>query len=107
VNDAGLDKDGDGQTNYQEFIAGTAANDANSIFKIVSLTPNSNGTLTITWNCVNDRIYTVYFRDNLTGGPDWQMVVPQSIRATHTGTTNYVTGASIPQRFYKVNVVKP
>jgi hypothetical protein len=105
VNDASLDKDGDGQSNWHEFIAGTTANDAASVFQIVSLTPNPDQSLTITWNCVTGRKYTVYFRDSLTSPPDWEMVVPQSIEATHTGTTNYITGMSPSQRFYKVNVV--
>jgi hypothetical protein len=105
--DPNADPDGDGMSNRQEYLAGTTPTDATSVFKILSTMPDTNGTMTITWSCVPGKRYQVYFRDSLNSGPDWQLVIPDSILATTT-TTNYVTTISgNVQRFYKVGVVNP
>jgi len=64
------DPDGDGETNLQEYLAGTDPRDALSCLKIES-TAASNGppqTIFIRFNGVADRTYTVQYRDSLVSG---------------------------------------
>jgi hypothetical protein len=65
--DKDLDKDGDGQTNFQEFQAGNAANDPNSSLKIVSVQKLNNIAL-LTWTSVPGKIYRLEISDSLAAG---------------------------------------
>ncbi|MDC0497493.1 lamin tail domain-containing protein [bacterium] len=56
----GDDPDGDGQDNFDEFVAGTNPTDQNSYFKIQNLTAR-----TLQWNSNNGRTYTIYRTDDL------------------------------------------
>jgi hypothetical protein len=58
VNDADEDFDGDGTTNFNEFAAGTAPNDANSVFKI-SISELGTVTATVEWTSIAGGIYIV------------------------------------------------
>ena len=100
---AGNDDDGDGMTNVQEAQAGTAPNDAGSVFKILSVAPDSPSTMVITWTSVPGKRYQVYFRDDLHTG-SWQLVVPDSILATGS-TSSYTTGTGMPRSYYRVAVI--
>jgi hypothetical protein len=102
--DPNADLDGDGAKNVEEFVAGTLPNNAGSLFRILSVAPDSPSTYLITWTSVPGKRYQVYFRDSLTSGPDWQLVVPDSFLATGA-TMSYETGSGQPQRYYKVEVL--
>ncbi len=52
------DRDGDGQSNYAEFLAGTAANDVNSALRIVDVT-KTGSTATVTWTSVPGKVYRI------------------------------------------------
>ena len=58
VQDALGDLDGDGSSNRSEYLAGTRANDPNSVFRVHGLS-QGNGTILITWNSVANRTYTI------------------------------------------------
>ena len=51
------DTDGDGTTDYAEFIAGTDPNSANSVLKLTPPTPQPNGSLKFDWPSVPGRAY--------------------------------------------------
>ena len=64
------DPDGDGETNLQEYLAGTDPRDGQSCLKIESTTTGS-GTpqaISIRFNAVADRTYTVQYRNSLAAG---------------------------------------
>jgi len=63
--DAGLDYDGDGMTNLQEYIAGTDPWDSDSYLKVDQI--NATGTLQFTARA--GRTYTILFQDGLNTGP--------------------------------------
>ncbi|CAN5385994.1 hypothetical protein BH23VER1_BH23VER1_10910 [soil metagenome] len=71
-NDAGdrdLDLDGDGQSNYAEFLAGTAANSAASVFRMAPATVSAN-TAHVTWNSVPTKSYRIDFSTDLSTWTD-------------------------------------
>jgi type VI secretion system Hcp family effector len=57
-NDANGDKDGDGASNLAEYLAGTKANDPNSVFRVHGVS-RGDGTMLITWSSVANRTYTI------------------------------------------------
>jgi len=61
--DANLDSDGDGMSNYAEYIAGTNPTNSLSYLKIDSLTASVGATLT--FEAASNKTYTVEFTDNL------------------------------------------
>jgi hypothetical protein len=71
VNDANLDPDGDGFTNLQEFLADTDPQDPSSSLKIETVIPPNaaNETVTLTFEAVAGKSYTVWFADALPANP--------------------------------------
>lgn len=56
--DAALDRDGDGMTNLEEFIAGTALNDPNSLLRILAIARTSNSAA-VTFSSVQNKRYQI------------------------------------------------
>jgi hypothetical protein len=74
------DTDGDGMTDYAEFIAGTDPNNSNSVLELPPPTPQPNGSLRFNWPSVPGRAYRLVSSADLvnwTALADW-------IRATTT-----------------------
>ena len=53
------DADGDGRTNYEEYLAGTDPQNANSRLTVKTVAPLPGGGLTLTWDTVVGRTYSV------------------------------------------------
>lgn len=53
------DADGDGRTNYEEYLAGTDPQNANSRLTVRSFAPLPGGGLTLTWDTVTGKTYSV------------------------------------------------
>ena len=105
VNDANGDLDGDGMSNLQEYLAGTAANSAASVFKIDSVVATVGGGYTVTWRSVSNKAYQVLFKNDLSD-PAWTVIGPSNIVA-NSSLTSYVdsSASGISQRFYRVALV--
>jgi hypothetical protein len=69
--DAAEDKDGDGVSNRDEYIAGTDANDPTSYLKIEM---SSGSPATLSFLAVSNKTYTIQFKDSLDGA-GWQRLV--------------------------------
>jgi hypothetical protein len=67
ITDPNADDDGDGQSNYSEYLAGTDPTNARSVFKIVNARPKPGG-FSLTWSSVGGRRYRVQYSDNLAAG---------------------------------------
>ena len=70
-NDANGDKDGDGASNLAEYLAGTKANDPNSVFRVRGIS-QGDGTILITWSSVANKTYTI--RDAAAPNGAWMPV---------------------------------
>src|SRR5206468_3907316 len=55
---ASADTDGDGFSNYQEYIAGTNPTNRNSTLRITNVQPGAGPAVTITWPSATNRFYT-------------------------------------------------
>ncbi|HWX21057.1 MAG TPA: hypothetical protein VN578_14245 [Candidatus Binatia bacterium] len=106
VLDPNLDADGDGQSNTNEFLAGTDPLDPASDFRIVSITQEEGTNARVTWTTVSGRSYLLQAAAYLTNGPATPFNdLSPVIVATNTGTTNLVHTnivGSAPARFYRV-----
>lgn len=79
--DAGLDLDGDGETNTAEYVAGTDPGDAGNRLRISRIL-ESNGGAEIGFQASSNKTYTVEFRDVLGQGM-WQSLVNLPARAAN------------------------
>lgn len=102
VNDAAGDRDGDGQSNFAEWQAGTLPNNSNSRFQIVDARFSEN-TVTLTWNAVRGKRYRVFSRTDLSGG-SWSEITTGPVIATTTTASFIHSSATGGQRFYRVGV---
>jgi endoglucanase len=91
------DADSDGQTDRDEYIAGTFPNNGSSKFEISNHWKEA-GSLVINWGPVSGRTYTVYWTSNLLNG-----FVPLFSNLTTGVYTDALHGAS-DQGFYRVKV---
>ncbi|MFZ4598904.1 MAG: hypothetical protein ACOYNN_09690 [Terrimicrobiaceae bacterium] len=90
------DNDGDGVTNASEVAAGTNPLDASSYFRITSITPQVGGGITVTWDPVVGKTYTIQAATNLATG-NWTTLASGLTSGSYTDT-NPGTGP----KFYRV-----
>ena len=60
------DPDGDGLTNWQEFLAGTDPGDADSVLKVTGVRPVADG-VELNWSSVAGRTYKIAVANSLSG----------------------------------------
>jgi hypothetical protein len=68
--DRDLDLDGDGQSNYQEYLAGTAANDRSSSLRVTAISVAAAGMTDITWSAVPGKRYRLQTSPDLAAWTD-------------------------------------
>ena len=98
VDDAGLDPDGDGFTNLDEYIAGTDPGDGESLLQVLNLIPQP---FSVTFDTVTGRLYGVEYKDDLLDAT-WQ-----SLTSNVSGTGGAVEVDDSDQtgkRFYRIQV---
>jgi len=94
------DTDGDGVSDYAEFIAGTNPTNAASSLKVLSATPQPNGRMNLEWSAIPGRAYQVQSSTDLNA---WDPISPWAQAVTSPGTyttTNVISGAV----FFRVKV---
>lgn len=93
------DEDDDGHRNDDEAAAGTNPLDGDSVFRLVTATPQANGDREITWTTVSGKTYDVQATGDL-AADDW------SIIATELTTGTFTDDSPETPRFYRI-VVRP
>ncbi|MCX6891388.1 MAG: Ig-like domain-containing protein [Verrucomicrobia bacterium] len=122
ITDPNADSDGDGQANWQEYYAGTNPTNAASVFRILSLSVNSNGSRVLTWASTGGTRYRVQFADadpnqGLPGTftdvtrliSDEMDPGPEGAPSTQAFTDDFnQTGGAPPNsaRYYRVQVIR-
>jgi len=91
------DSDGDGASNLQEFLAGTAPQDANSVMR-VQLVSTAQGA-TLNWNSQPGFIYQVQISENLSAGSWTNFGAPRFAVGTNDSVAASGVGASA---YYRV-----
>ena len=93
------DPDGDGATNYQEFVAGTDPKQAGSLFRFTRAVL-ANGNVRVTWSSVANKIYDLYGSTNVLG----PYVFSQTVPSAGDGETSLNLTAAQARQFYRVRV---
>lgn len=102
VNDAAGDLDGDGTSNLGEFLAGTDPRDPASRLRIVAVSGPAAGTMSLSWQAVQGRLYRVQVSSDMQG---WSVVPDSTILATSTGMQNIVVPSGSGRQFFRVELV--
>jgi type VI secretion system secreted protein Hcp len=99
-NDAGADKDGDGMSNLDEYLAGTSPSDRNSVFRCKLVYINGQPSATLSWNSIAGREYRVMYTEN----PGSGLTALGNYMAS-TGSVSQITiPVDLARRFYRVQV---
>ena len=101
-----LDADGDGMSNWQEYLAGTNPTNASSVFKITSAQFISNAQFVLQWSSVSNRLYDVMSATTLGTNSGTFMPLPgaSNLVGTPPGNT-WTDSVSRPTpTFYRLNV---
>ena len=98
--DGALDPDGDGFTNYQEFVAGTNPHDSDSYLKVGSIGREASG-VSLEFLAASNRTYSVLYTTNLNGASWWKLV-DVSDRPTNWVSIITDPGPASPGRYYRL-----
>jgi hypothetical protein len=103
--DANADADGDGMSNWQEYLAGTNPTDSNDVLRITYLARDkASSNMTLQWTSKPTRFYTIQSSSALAGASSWLDLASFGLGANsatfNTGTTNTTS-------FYRIRVYRP
>jgi Tol biopolymer transport system component len=102
--DGSGDYDGDGQTDRAEFLAGTDPTDANSVFRVITLSPATSGPVRVFWSAVPGKKYRVQFKNSVLD-PSWTDLAGDVLATDSTAFKDDATTGAGPHRFYRVLLV--
>jgi hypothetical protein len=103
------DPDLDGQSNAQEYLAGTDPNDPASTLRILDLSLQAQGTkAVVTWTSVSNRCYRLLATDALTPPASvWFDTGLGLVQPDGAITQRSVNDPAGPQRYFRVEAVRP
>lgn len=102
IDDSALDADGDGLSNYGEYVAGTDPQRSNSVFALEAPRPNGPTDLSLVWSSVAGKNYAIEYNTNLATTNGWS-TLSNAISATPPANTSTVP-VSVDTRYYRISV---
>ncbi len=110
ITDANADNDGDGQSNYSEYVSRTDPNDRGSALRITNTTWTDDGHVNIQWSAIGGVRYRVQAADDVGGFTDIVRDAaderdPNPPGNTSTQSFTDTSSAANTTRFYRVKVV--
>ena len=101
---ASADSDGDGRSNYAEYLAGTDPASAASSFRITRFQAAFGPSIGLTWSSVTNRVYTVERATNAAGS----FISLWGMPGNPVETTYFdVLPANLPRFFYRIRAEIP
>ena len=101
------DADGDGVTNYAEYLAGTNPRDPGDFLRIVNFSPTPDGTsASLAWTSVPNRFYRLQDTTDLAGAA-WADSPLGLIFPDGALTARTFNESAAPTRFYRVLAIRP
>jgi len=97
--DRDIDPDGDGMSNFEEYIAGTNPTNPESVFKISSVELQPDGT-TVKFTSISNRTYTVEFTTNL--DDNWTKLLDLSAKTTNRTETIKDSSGNTENKYYRI-----
>jgi hypothetical protein len=103
--DANADPDGDGMSNWEEYLAGTNPADSNDVLRITYVSRNggSNNT-TLHWTSKPTRSYAIQSSPSLSGGLAWLDAASAGFGAN---SATFSTGMTNRAEFYRIRAYRP
>ena len=101
--DGTADTDGDGLTDYQEFLAGTNPIDNNSLLRCLTVATSAGGA-TIYWSAAPGHAYRIEFKNSI-DDPAWMTLVSSTSPSTQTASVVDPDASLNTQRFYRVTAL--
>jgi Tol biopolymer transport system component len=94
------DFDHDGQTDREEFLAGTNPTSDESLLRVITVSSINGGNTTLIWLAVPGRTYRVQFKDSVEQA-EWQQL-PVDVTAIASTASAVDSGGTHAHRFYRV-----
>ncbi len=108
TNDATEDKDSDGMSNYDEWLAGTDPSSSNSLFIVKETRPINGSNIVIRWPSSVGRFYSLESATNLLETNTFQ-IIPAATNLPATPPENCYTDNVVPLEptyFYKIKATR-
>ena len=107
--DANGDLDADGMSNLNEYLAGTAPNNAASVFRIVSVKGLGTPQLPreFSFNSVTGRLYTLQFKDMAAIVLNTWQDAPSQVDVPGSGSLQQLRHTNTAQMLYRLRLRKP
>jgi antitoxin component YwqK of YwqJK toxin-antitoxin module len=101
------DDDGDGESNYREYLAGTDPLDPDSVFAVTAAPVSGSTDWQVSWPVAPSRRYQVYRSENLEGDGYWQPLQAE-FTGWNTGTMILLdqTVPSTNRAFYRLRLTR-